>query len=158
PELEQRLTETDRGYGVSGCAAGGQSSVGPGGREGFGVDAAPHNPPEPTAPAGTGGTAPPDGTSLSPSDPADPVRPAGAYRVVRDPADLSMVLAALDESVRVGIDCETTGLDPRTDRVRLLSLATDRGVYVLDCFAVDPRPLFGPLAALPLLGHNLLFD
>jgi ribonuclease D len=69
-----------------------------------------------------------------------------------------MILAALDEGVRVGLDIETTGLDPRQDRVRLLSLATDRGVYVVDCFAVDPRPLFEPLAALPLMGHNLLFD
>jgi DNA polymerase-1 len=31
-------------------------------------------------------------------------------------------------------------------------------VYVLDCFAVDPRPLFEPLTALPLIGHNMLFD
>jgi DNA polymerase-1 len=60
--------------------------------------------------------------------------------------------------VRVGLDCETTGLDPRADRLRLLTLATDRGVYVVDCFAADPRPLFTALAEKPVIGHNLTFD
>jgi hypothetical protein len=58
------------------------------------------------------------------------------YRVVRDAADLAPVLQALDESGRVGLDLETTGLNPRRDRPRLLQLATDSGVYVLDLFAL----------------------
>jgi DNA polymerase-1 len=77
---------------------------------------------------------------------------------VREPAHLRTVLQALDESVRVGLDVETTGLDPRTDRVRLLALATDRGTFLVDCFAVDPAPLFPLLAERELLGHNLAFD
>src|SRR3954447_3638178 len=69
-----------------------------------------------------------------------------------------MVRQALDESALVGLDTETTGLDPRKDRVRLLSLATDRGLYLVDCFAADPRPLWDVLAEKTLVGHNLAFD
>jgi DNA polymerase-1 len=68
------------------------------------------------------------------------------------------VLQALDESDLVGLDLETTGLNPRTDRVRLLSLATARGLFVLDCFAVDPRPLFDALGEKTIIGQHLLFD
>ena len=82
----------------------------------------------------------------------------GGYRVVVDPVDLGMVLAALDESTQVSLDLETTSLSPREGKIRLLSLATDRGLYVIDAFAIDVRPLFEALAGLPLLGHNLLFD
>ena len=42
----------------------------------------------------------------------------------------------------VGIDLETTGLNPRTDRVRLISLSTAEGSWLIDCFKVDPHPLF----------------
>ena len=61
---------------------------------------------------------------------------------VTDPAELLPVLSSIDESERVGLDTETTGLNPHRDRVRLLQLATDRGVYVLDLFVL------GDLSAL----------
>src|SRR5262249_56171014 len=69
-------------------------------------------------------------------------------------ADLPMVAAAVDESALVAADTETTGLDPRRDRVRLLTLATDRGVFVLDLSRLDAAPLFGHLAGRPLLFPN----
>jgi DNA polymerase-1 len=75
-----------------------------------------------------------------------------------------MVLSAIEGSVRVGLDLETTGLDPRKDRVRLLSLAADTiepgetFTYIIDCFAVDPRPLFEALAEVELVIHNASFD
>jgi DNA polymerase-1 len=76
-----------------------------------------------------------------------------------DQADqLATVLQALDESTLVGLDCETTGLNPRTDRVRLLTLATDRGTYLVDCFALDPRPLWDVLGEKTLVIHNAGFD
>jgi DNA polymerase-1 len=78
--------------------------------------------------------------------------------VIREAAGLQEVVQALDETTHVGLDTETTGLNPRNDRMRLLSLATERGVYLLDCFAVDPRPLFEPLAERPLVLHHGLFD
>jgi DNA polymerase-1 len=81
-----------------------------------------------------------------------------AYRVVQTQADLTAVVQAVGESVHVGLDTETTGLNPRTDRVRLLTLATDRGTWVIDCAAVDPRPLFEVLAGRRLVTHNGVFD
>jgi DNA polymerase-1 len=70
----------------------------------------------------------------------------------------STVVPALETSVSVGLDCETGGLNPRCDRVRLLTLATDRATYLIDCFVVDPRPLFEVLAKKTLIAHNALFD
>src|SRR5262249_12365642 len=83
---------------------------------------------------------------------------SGAYIVVTDPAGLAMVAVAVGESELVGMDTETTGPGPHTGRVRLLSLATDRGTFLVDCFAVDPSPLFEHLAERPLVLHNGLFD
>jgi DNA polymerase-1 len=65
----------------------------------------------------------------------------------------------LGESGRVGLDLETTGLSPRRDRARLLQLATDRGVFVLDLFALgDVSALWEPLAGVELVTHNAAFD
>jgi DNA polymerase-1 len=78
--------------------------------------------------------------------------------LIGEQADLVSVAQAVDESVRVGLDTETTGLDPRKDQVRLLTLGTARGTWLIDCFAVDPRPLFAVLAERPLVAHNAAFD
>jgi DNA polymerase-1 len=85
------------------------------------------------------------------------------YRLVTDAAGLELVAAALDEAPAVALDLETTGLDPRSDRVRLLSVAarTISGecfAYLVDCFATDPAPLYPLLAGRQLVGHHLLFD
>jgi DNA polymerase-1 len=79
-------------------------------------------------------------------------------RLIRNTADLAPVLHSVDESVRVGLDIETTGLTPRDGKVRLLTLATDRGTFLVDCFAVNPAPLWDVLAERPLVLHNGLFD
>src|SRR5262249_13020466 len=78
--------------------------------------------------------------------------------LVTDPDGLAVTAVAVDESELIGLDCETTSLDPRTGRVRLLTLATDRGTYLIDCFALDPAPLWEHLAERPLVLHNGLFD
>jgi len=80
------------------------------------------------------------------------------YQFITDPANLPALFPALEESDRVGIDLETTGLNPRTDQIRLLSLATERGTYLIDVFTVDPNPLWEHLADKTLIGHNLAFD
>jgi DNA polymerase I-like protein with 3'-5' exonuclease and polymerase domains len=95
---------------------------------------------------------------LAPTPPAPPVLPTGGPRLVTEQAGLERVAAALRAAKTVGLDTETTGLDPRADRVRLLSLHTPAGTFLVDCFAVDPAPLFGPLAGVEVVGHNLLFD
>jgi DNA polymerase I len=85
------------------------------------------------------------------------------YRLICDPVELQAVATAIDNSTLIGLDVETTGLDPRSDRVRLLSLAVstiDGGTftYLIDCFAVDPRSLWEPLAESALTIHNAAFD
>jgi DNA polymerase-1 len=89
---------------------------------------------------------------------------AARFVVVGRQQDLVSVLWALDSTAVVGLDTETTGLDPRRDRVRLLSLDTDtiaetgRFTYLIDCFTVDPRPLWEELADRLVVMHNGLFD
>jgi DNA polymerase I-like protein with 3'-5' exonuclease and polymerase domains len=85
------------------------------------------------------------------------------YQLVTDPAGLAMVAAALGDGGRVGLDLETTGLDPRRDRIRLLSLGVptiDGGhfAYLIDSFRIDPSPLFEALSGVELVIHNAAFD
>ena len=63
----------------------------------------------------------------------------------------------------IGLDTETTGLDPRTARVRLIQIAAGEDVAVIDVFALpapraDLAPLFAALAGKEIIGHNLQFD
>ena len=85
------------------------------------------------------------------------------YLLVRVPADLDAVVTAVGESRVVGVDLETTGLDPRADRVRLIAVDCDtndggRFTYLVDAFAVDPAPLLGALADAEVVIHNAAFD
>jgi DNA polymerase-1 len=84
----------------------------------------------------------------------------GVYRLVTTDADLGTVLATIGESILVALDTETTGLTPRTDRVRLLSIATDKDdvVHLIDCSAISPAPLWDVLREKTIVGHNLAFD
>src|SRR5581483_10641464 len=86
-----------------------------------------------------------------------------AFQSVRDPAGSEAVAGALDNTLIAVVDVETTGLDPRTERIRLLSLACDtidggKFAYLVDCFAVDPSPLWAILADKELVLHNAAFD
>lgn len=74
------------------------------------------------------------------------------------PGQLAGLATSLDGVVRVALDLETTGLDSRRDRVRLLTLATEEGTWLVDCFEVDPRPIFPVLAGKELVAHNALFE
>lgn len=85
------------------------------------------------------------------------------YELITSSADFGMVAAALDNTPLVAVDTETTGLDPRADRIRLLSIGTDtidggHVSFLIDCFAVDPAPLWSLLAEKELVFHNGLFD
>jgi DNA polymerase-1 len=77
-----------------------------------------------------------------------------------------MVLAAIGNTPRVGLDCETTGLSWRCHRVRLLTLACNTVdgrtfAYLLDLFALPAEslaPVWEALREKELVGHNLAFD
>lgn len=110
---------------------------------------------------------PPGSPGVSADDPvggrARECEKSPPYLLVDAPAGLGMVAVALDNTALVGLDLETTGLNPRTDRVRLLCLSTDTidgGTlsYLIDCAAVDPSPLWAVLTEKELTIHNAAFD
>ncbi|MFO0881141.1 MAG: DNA polymerase [Gemmataceae bacterium] len=88
------------------------------------------------------------------------------HHLVTRPTDLVMVLQALDETDLIGIDLETTGLDPRRDRIRLLSLALDtvdntQVAYLLDLDKLGTDAvgeLLQRLGEKNLILHNAAFD
>jgi DNA polymerase I-like protein with 3'-5' exonuclease and polymerase domains len=96
--------------------------------------------------------------SRHPKSPDSGKRPAVVYRLVMDADSLTQVANAVRCSQHIALDTETTGLDPCKDRVRLLQLATDSGVYIIDCFAVDPSGLWPALAGKKVVFHNAHFD
>ena len=60
----------------------------------------------------------------------------------------------------LGLDVETTGLDPRRDALHLVQLATRDRVYLIDPATVDLAaltPLLRPRTST-IVGHNLGFD
>jgi DNA polymerase-1 len=77
-----------------------------------------------------------------------------------DATTLRERLPELPAAPQLGLDIETTGLDPYTSAVRLVQLATTSNrVLVVDAARVDPRLLAPVLAgAHRLVGHNLKFD
>jgi len=82
----------------------------------------------------------------------------GDAQLVRTEADLQALAEKLQGAERVALDLETTGLNPREDRVRILSLTISQGSWLVDCSRVDPRPLFPVLANKELIAHNALFE
>jgi DNA polymerase-1 len=102
--------------------------------------------------------------SRSPDTGKEPTYQSNAsYLLVKDRAGLDMVAVALDGIDLVGLDIETIGLNPRENKVRLLSLAvpTIDGTtftYLIDCYAVDPAPLLPVLAQKDMVVHNAAFD
>jgi len=78
--------------------------------------------------------------------------------LVTTPEQLAEVVADLKDVGLVALDLETTGLDPRNDSIRLLSLATQAATYIVDCRSVDPTELFPILAERTVIAHNGLFD
>jgi DNA polymerase I-like protein with 3'-5' exonuclease and polymerase domains len=85
-----------------------------------------------------------------------------SYTYITDRASLLDAMDALGAASVVGLDTETTGLDPHTDQLRLLSLATIDHTYVLDLWKVEGwqemvRPLLAD-AGRTVITHNGRFD
>jgi len=59
------------------------------------------------------------------------------YILVKDERALALCLDELAGEHAIGVDTETTGLDPFTSRIRLLQLASADRAYIVDCFAFD---------------------
>jgi ribonuclease D len=80
--------------------------------------------------------------------------------LIRDPAGLEDLAQDLGMLRAVALDTETTGLNWRTDRLRVVSLTIPGSsrVWVVDTQAVDPRLLASVLKGRIVVGHNLKFD
>jgi DNA polymerase-1 len=81
------------------------------------------------------------------------------YEMITEPAQLETLLPRILAAPVVAVDTETTGLDPLTDRLRLIQVATPHLTVVVDvqtCPAQALRPLFSQTHEL--LFHNAGFD
>jgi hypothetical protein len=86
-----------------------------------------------------------------------------SFVYVVEPGGVDDIARACAGADVIGLDTETTGLNPRSGRVRLLQLApTAAGpVYLVDVFRVGAEalaPLRDVLDAAPVAMHNALFD
>jgi DNA polymerase-1 len=87
----------------------------------------------------------------------------GTYRVITQTAELEALRSRLLAEPVLGVDTETTALDPYQGRIRLLQIATPEDVFVLDLFALGPqalevlRPVLEGEHPVKVL-HNAKFD
>ncbi len=84
-------------------------------------------------------------------------------KIIQTPDDLSAALTRLSAAEFIGVDTETTGLDPYTAKLRLLQLATPTENFIIDLFhfpAASLQPIRELLAAeQPIkIAHNAKFD
>ena len=115
-----------------------------------------------TAPVGRQSSSlfPPEPASLPSSQPVLPPRVPYPHTVeyVTTADKATTVLAELLQQQPLGLDIETTGLDPLQHRIRLLQLACRSGrVVVFDLFRL-PAALFAPLSKARLVAHNAVFE
>lgn len=85
------------------------------------------------------------------------------YKLITAADDLPQIAAELRGEPAIGLDTETTGLDPHTSKLRLLQLATPQNSYIFDCFRFKPEQLTPLLeiisAEQPVkIAHNAKFD
>jgi DNA polymerase-1 len=93
------------------------------------------------------------------------------YQVITTDEGLRKAVEALTAHQAIGLDTETTELDPYTSRLRLIQLATPSVVYIIDLDAfgggngnLSNHPAFAPLKTLlaanrPIkIAHNAKFD
>lgn len=94
------------------------------------------------------------------------------YRVIRTADELRQAVETLQSQTAIGLDTETTELDPYTSRLRLIQLAAPEGVFIIDVDAfgsgtngyLAKHEAFAPLKRLleaprPIkIAHNAKFD
>lgn len=86
-----------------------------------------------------------------------------SFALVLDEDGLRIAVREVGAAGEVALDIETTGLDPDSDRIRLLSVSVLRenavpATYLLDVSVVDPAPLLQELRTKDLIIHNAAFD
>lgn len=96
-----------------------------------------------------------DETGLQPLPDALPI----TVRRLHTSSDLEAVLSDIMLARLIGLDIETTGLDPKVHKMRLIQIAVGQTVYVIDCWEMDPHCVQPILQeARNIAGQNLAFD
>src|SRR5215813_8109236 len=91
------------------------------------------------------------------------------YRVIKTAEQLHQAIESLSKQTAIGLDTETTDLDPYTSRLRLIQLAASNGVHIVDVDAFGNGDLTKQEALSSLRGlleaprpikvaHNAKFD
>lgn len=82
------------------------------------------------------------------------------YELIDNDDRLMEVVAELLKEEFVGIDLETTGLDLKTDSIRLVQLSSPSATYVIDAYKVKICNLADLLLSESVVkvGHNISFD
>ena len=91
------------------------------------------------------------------------------YQVIKTEDELRKAVESLSQQQTIGLDTETTELDPYYGRLRLIQLATSSGVYVVDLDSFrngDPKQATALRSLRDLLAaprpikilHNAKFD
>jgi len=88
----------------------------------------------------------------------DELQPDSKAVFITTDDDLRAIIPEIQEAKVVAYDSETTGLDPRKDRIRLLQIATEGGTWIIDNFSVDIEPLLEILKDKTLIVHNAMHD
>jgi DNA polymerase I-like protein with 3'-5' exonuclease and polymerase domains len=88
----------------------------------------------------------------------DEMQPYSNGPLITTEEGLQAIVPKIQQTEVVALDLETTGLDPRRNRIRLLSLATDSGSWIVDNFSVDVEPLLEILKDKTLAVHNAMHD
>ncbi|MCI0665240.1 MAG: ribonuclease D, partial [Acidobacteria bacterium] len=88
---------------------------------------------------------------------------AAGYKLITESDDLAQVAETMRAEPVIGLDTETTGLDPHTSKLRLIQLATPQTSYIIDFFRHSParlKPILEVIAAPhPIkIAHNAKFD
>ncbi len=103
-----------------------------------------------------GGETPPEDGAVE--DEPRSIENLGVYEAVTTPHGLDVLISHLRGADTVAVDLETVGLNPATLRVRIVSVTTEKGTWLVDCSAIDPSPLLSALYGKTLVFHNALFD
>jgi len=82
------------------------------------------------------------------------------YKLIEDNEELKEAIALLTNEDILGIDTETTGLDPHLNKIRLIQIASyNHPTIIIDCFKCDAR-LIQPILINSSIKvfHNAKFD
>lgn len=92
------------------------------------------------------------------SEVSNPTANFAGHLLVTSEEQLEGIMDKIRTAENLAVDLETTGLNPRKDMIRLISISTTEDTWLIDCFKVNPSPLFPLLADKKLVMHNGQFD